>query len=465
MDITFREADARWVHHPHNDALVISPQIGTKNVYRAFMDNGSSTNILYYNTYKKMGLPDRDMSVEDSWVYGFSGEGDVQVGDLSDDEAEGMIKQPIEEIRVHYYIEQADEYSTKLPSATLFLEDALRIEILEEEKLPNNNIIQGSFNGERLEGRADVLQNLEQVMYKVDTPHLEGAPLTPKTSKEVDAPVTQGASFRKIYEEVDAPPPEDTPSKQSNEDHNQLDLDPRIPLPMKKWGQLKIQLRSKSMRRIQPGESFYPERLANPVLVKKTNGKWRTCVDFTYLNKACPKDSFPLPKIDQLDYAIAGYAFLSFMDAYFGYNQIPMHEPDKEHTSFITDWGLYCYIGMLLGLINSGATYQRLVNKMFKRQKRKIMEVYIDDMLVKSKDDEDHVAHLAEMFHILRKYRMKLNPKKYVFGVESRKFLWFMINHREIEANPTKIKALLDIKSPTSVKQVQILTGRIATLN
>ncbi|XP_074351901.1 uncharacterized protein LOC141691054 [Apium graveolens] len=73
IDITFREADARWVHHPHNDALVISIQIGTKNIHRAFIDNGSSVNILYYSTFKKMGLPDRDISGEDSWVYGFSG--------------------------------------------------------------------------------------------------------------------------------------------------------------------------------------------------------------------------------------------------------------------------------------------------------------------------------------------------------------------------------------------------------
>ncbi|XP_074374505.1 uncharacterized protein LOC141714907 [Apium graveolens] len=82
MDITFKEADARWVHHPHNDALVISIQIGTKNIHRAFVDNGSSTNILYYSTFKKMGLPDLDMSGEDSWVYGFSGAGVRVMGSI-----------------------------------------------------------------------------------------------------------------------------------------------------------------------------------------------------------------------------------------------------------------------------------------------------------------------------------------------------------------------------------------------
>ena len=212
-------------------------------------------------------------------------------------------------------------------------------------------------------------------------------------------------------------------------------------------------------------ESFYPMWLANPVLVKKPNGKWRTCVDFTDLNKVCPKDSFPLPRIDQLVDSTAGHALLSFMDAYSGYNQIPMYGPDQEHTSFITDRGLYCYIGMPFGLLNAGATYQRLVNMMFEKQIGKTMEVYVDDMLVKSREASDHIGHLAEMFSILRKYRMKLNPQKCVFGVESGKFLGFIVNHRGIEANPTKIQALINMRSPRNVKEVQSLTGRVAALN
>ncbi|XP_074374966.1 uncharacterized protein LOC141716663 [Apium graveolens] len=212
-------------------------------------------------------------------------------------------------------------------------------------------------------------------------------------------------------------------------------------------------------------ESFYPMWLANPVLVKMPNGKWRTCVDFTDLNKACPKDSFPLPRIDQLVDSTAAHALLSFMDAYSGYNQIPMYEPDQEHTSFITDRGLYYYIAMPFGLDNVGATYQRLVNMMFKNQIGKTMEVYVDDMLVNSKVARDHIIHLSEMFNILRQFRMKLNPQKCIFGVESGKFLRFIVNHRGIEENPAKIKALLEMRSPQNVREVQSLTGRIAALN
>ena len=112
-------------------------------------------------------------------------------------------------------------------------------------------------------------------------------------------------------------------------------------------------------------EVFYPDWLANVVMVKKANGKWRMYVDFTDLNKAYPKDSFPLPRIDQLVNSTAGYKLLTFMDAFSRYNQIVMDEADQEKTSFITSKGLFCYKVMPFGLKNAGATYQRLMNRMF----------------------------------------------------------------------------------------------------
>ena len=114
-------------------------------------------------------------------------------------------------------------------------------------------------------------------------------------------------------------------------------------------------------------EVYYPKWLANVVMVKKSNGKWRMCVDFTNLNRACPKDSFPLPKIDQLVDSTASHELLTFMDAFSGYNQIRMNEEDQEKTAFVTSQGLYCYRVMPFGLKNAGATYQRLVNQMFSK--------------------------------------------------------------------------------------------------
>ncbi|KAK0572938.1 hypothetical protein LWI29_000694 [Acer saccharum] len=212
-------------------------------------------------------------------------------------------------------------------------------------------------------------------------------------------------------------------------------------------------------------EVKYPEWVANVVLVKKKNNQWRMFVDFTDLNKACPKDSFPLPRIDQLVDATAGHETLSFMDAYSGYNQIKMHKPDEEKTAFTTDQGLYCYTVMPFGLKNAGATYQRLVNKMFARQIGRNMEVYVDDMLTKSVTADRHADDLRETFDVLVKYGMKLNPAKCVFGVPSGRFLGYQVHQRGIEVNPEKIQALARMVSLKTLKDVQKLTGCLASLS
>ena len=164
------------------------------------------------------------------------------------------------------------------------------------------------------------------------------------------------------------------------------------------------------------------------VMVNKANGKWRMCVDFTDLNKTCPKDSYPLPLINQLVDSTADHQLLRFIDAFSRYNQIKMDEADQEKTSFITSQGLFCYKVMLFGLKNAGATYQRLVNHMFHPQIGRNVKVYVDDMLVKSLDKEKHLDDLQETFDTLRRYNMKLNPSKYAFGILLGKFLGFMVS-------------------------------------
>ena len=163
------------------------------------------------------------------------------------------------------------------------------------------------------------------------------------------------------------------------------------------------------------------------VVVPKKDGKWRVCVDYTDLNKACPKDSFPLLPIDQIVDATARHGILSFLDAFSGYHQIPMHPPDAKKTTFIMSHGLYCYNVKPFGLKNVEATYQRLVTKIFRPLIGETMEVYIDDMLVKSKKFFDHTKNQQEAFELLQKYTMKLNPLKCAFGVSSGKFLGFMV--------------------------------------
>ena len=163
----------------------------------------------------------------------------------------------------------------------------------------------------------------------------------------------------------------------------------------------------------------------NIVVVKKKNGKWRVCVDFTSLNQACLKDPFPLPKIDQLVDAIAGHDRMSFLDAFQRYHQIALSTEDREKTAFIIPLGIYCYKVMLFGLKNAGATYQRMVTKMFKDQIGRTMEIYIDDVVIKSKSSQNHLEDLTT-FRILRLHKLRLKASKCVFGVGLGKFLGFM---------------------------------------
>ena len=169
--------------------------------------------------------------------------------------------------------------------------------------------------------------------------------------------------------------------------------------------------------------SQYPSLLANIVPVPMKDGKVRMCVDYRDLNKASPKDDFPLPNIHILLDNCAKHEVASFVDCYAGYHQIIMDDEDAEKTSFITPWGTYCYRVMPFGLKNAGATYMRAMTTMFHDMMHREIEVYVDDVIIKSKKQSDHVKDLRRFFERLRRYNLKLNPAKCVFGVPSGKLL------------------------------------------
>nr|KYP75309.1 Transposon Ty3-I Gag-Pol polyprotein [Cajanus cajan] len=212
-------------------------------------------------------------------------------------------------------------------------------------------------------------------------------------------------------------------------------------------------------------EVTYTTWLANVVLVKKPNRKWRMCTDYTDLNKACPKDVYPLPCIDRLVDGASGHSIFSFLDAYSGYNQIRMHPSDEEKTTFITENTNFCYRVMPFGLKNAGATYQRLMDKVSQGQIARNIEIYVDDMVGKSNSLAEHITDLAEIFGELRKHNMQLNPKKCTFGVKGGKFLGFMLSARGIETNRDKCQAVLNMRSPSNLKELQRLLGRLVALS
>jgi len=189
-------------------------------------------------------------------------------------------------------------------------------------------------------------------------------------------------------------------------------------------------------------------------MVKKPNGTWQMCMDYTDLNKACPKDEYPLPRIDQIVDSTSECELLCFLDAYSGYHQISMCIDDEEKTAFVTPFGVYCYIKMPFGLKNAGSTYQKCVHIVLEGQIGCNVEAYIDDIVVKRKFKGDLIANLEETFNNLRKNKMMLNLDKCSFGVSSGKLLRYLVSHRGIEANPKKVKAIDDMQSPRNKKEI-----------
>ncbi|GKC68761.1 reverse transcriptase domain-containing protein [Tanacetum coccineum] len=212
-------------------------------------------------------------------------------------------------------------------------------------------------------------------------------------------------------------------------------------------------------------EVHYHSWLSNPVMVKKHDGSWRMCVDFKDLNKACPKDGYPLPKIDWKVESLCGFPFKCFLDAYKDYHQIKMAKEDEEKTSFITSQGIYCYSKMSFGLRNARATYQRLVDKAFHKQIGRNLEVYVDDLVIKIRTEEEINRDIEETFKKLREINMKLNPKECTFGVEEGMFLGYKVNTKGMKVCPDKVDAVLSLPSLKCLKDVQKLNEKMASLN
>jgi hypothetical protein len=195
--------------------------------------------------------------------------------------------------------------------------------------------------------------------------------------------------------------------------------------------------------------------VSNPIIIpKKNTDVRRVCVDYTSLNKHCPKDPFPLPCIDQIIDSTAGCARLSFLDAYSGYNQIKLKKEDKEKTAFITPYSVFCYQVMPFGLKNAGATYQRMMQNCLGSQIGRNIQVYIDDMVITTRKEESLISDLQETFDHLNRYKLKLNPTKCSFGVSVGQLLGFLVSARGIEANTEKIQAIIMMGKPAKLHDV-----------
>lgn len=186
--------------------------------------------------------------------------------------------------------------------------------------------------------------------------------------------------------------------------------------------------------------------------------------DFKDLKKAFPKYDLPLPNIGMILDLTSGNEMLSLMDGFSGYNQIRIAQEDQPKTTFTCPWGRYCWNVMPFNFKNVGATYQREMTTLFHDMIHIIMEDYVDDFLAKSNIRDDYLNILAKIFDRLEQYNVRLNPKKCVFRVTSDKHLGFIVFNHDIEIDLEKVKDIIDMPSPTTIKQLRSLQGRLQSI-
>jgi hypothetical protein len=230
--------------------------------------------------------------------------------------------------------------------------------------------------------------------------------------------------------------PSDMPGVPRELVEHALNVDPKakpVKQPLRRFDEPKRKAIASELHRIE-NVGFIREIktlswVSNPVIVpKKNTDVQRVYVDYTSLNKHCPKDPFLLPRIDQIVDSTAGCAKLSFLDAYSGYNQIKLKKEDEEKMAFITPYGVFCYQVMPFGLKNAGATYQRMMQNFLGSQIGCNIQVYIDDVVITTREEKSLISDLAVTFDNLSRYKLKLNPTKCSFGVSAGQLLGFLVS-------------------------------------
>nr|KYP47653.1 Transposon Ty3-G Gag-Pol polyprotein [Cajanus cajan] len=476
--ITFTDADFKGIDPEQDDPMVISVEIHNCIVKKTLIDQGSSADIIYWNTFKQLGISEKELLPYDDPLVGFAGERVSTKGYIKLFTRFCFDEQESREVQVKYIVVDAStsynillgrpslnalgaivstpHLAMKFPSdqgkvITIHADQkaarecyyaSLRVLPLEERKSKSNRIhaVNASATVDETIWDLDPRMNNEERVEPIEPKVQFQIGSYPEQVTYIGAEISEDdrlALCKVIKENKDlfAWTPSDMPGVDPKIMCHKLSVcaeaKPIAQRKRKMGTERKLAVETEVAKLLEAGfirEVHYTTWLANVVMVKKSNGKWRMCTDYTSLNKECPKDAYTLPNIDRLVDGASGHEMLTFLDAYSGYNQIPMHARDEEKTAFITDSANYCYRVMPFGLKNAGATYQRLMNKVFQHQIGKNVEVYVDDMVVKSRNVDRHVMDLSEIFQQLRKYEMRLNPEKCVFGVSGGKFLGFMLS-------------------------------------
>ncbi|XP_073119986.1 uncharacterized protein [Henckelia pumila] len=485
---------------PHNDPLLVTLTIANYDVARIFVDTGSSVNIIFKETLDQMKLEGFELDPITTELYGFTGHALQLLGQIVLPLSLGNGEQRVTKMACFTVVDAPSSFNGILGRPALSDFRAVESTYHQKLKFPSGRdvgVVRGDQKAARLcyvnEVKIDANKKKREVemvlvgrtsrvfgqkvllMFEEGHEKVElspGAQIVKLAADLVPSVKQRLVDCLKKNKDVFAWSVSELTGISAEIMVHRLNILAGVrPIKQKKrhFGPEKDKVIKKEVDELFKSghirEVQFPTWLSNVVLVPKSSGKWRMCVDFRDLNKACPKDCYPLPRIDQLVDSTAGHQYLCFMDAYQGYHQIPLAKEDQDKVSFTTSHGTFCYRVMPFGLKNAGAIYQRLMDKVFASQIFINVEVYVDDILGKSQDDVGLLADLEETFSTLRTYQVKLNPEKCVFGVRRVKFLGYMVTERGIEANPEKVQAIRSMSDPRNLQEVQRLVGRIAALS
>ncbi|XP_057808536.1 uncharacterized protein LOC131023016 [Salvia miltiorrhiza] len=433
--ISFGAEDLRTLMYPHDDALVFTTDIASCFVHRVFVDSGSAVNILYLECLQNMGI-DANIEPTNAPLFGFGG---------------GEIVMPLGFVELSVTLGRADACKTRM----------IRFLVVDIPK-PSYNVIFG--RPALMAFRAVISMFHLKMKFPIGGGRVGEEWGDQKMSKKCHVRMLTHSSGQKRERVVEGP---DTRKKGEGREgfqtkigpfmneqvkeelisclqrnanvfafstadlkgidrglaEHRLNVNPNV-IPVKQrtrhFGTEKdAAIREQVHGLLDAGyieEVQYPERISNAVMVAKKTNTWRMCVDYRDLNAACPKDHYPLPRIDQLVDSTSGCALLSMMDTYQGYHQVKMHREDIAKTAFAVCCGVFGWRSMPFGLKNTGATYQRMMEKIFKEQLSKNISVYMDDMLVRSIRTDDQFSDLEEVFTVIKNHRLMLNPAKCTFG-------------------------------------------------
>jgi hypothetical protein len=483
VPLTFDARDVDLRSAPHIDAMVINYSVAGWDLHKVLVDNGSQADIIFLHAFDRMGISHSLLKPSDNPLYGFGGKGTFPVGKIELPLSFGVAPNARSEQVTFDIVDMVYPYNAIMGRGSINKFEAAIHGLYLCMKIPG---LQGAIT---VYGNQQAARNIERDFVPGQrnvhclTVQREVPEATRPTANEHEKAQLQSNDGMKTVPLDQATPKQTVIISEDLTSHDEerlilclsknkdvfawsaldlvivirtiiehsLGIDPSVrpkKQRLRKMSDEKTEAAKAEVHRLLEANFIeqvtYPTWLANVVMVQKKSGKWRMCIDFTSLNKACPKDNFPLPRIDKIVDSAAGCEVMSLLDCFYGYHQIYMKEEDKASTSFITPFGTYCFIRMPEGLKNAGSTFSRLTKTVLESQVGRNIFTYVDDIIVASKSKEDHLADLAETFANMRDARLRLNPEKCV-----------LVSHRGIEANPTKIQAIINMTPPQSARDVQ----------